>query len=57
MFIFLILAYYNPDEDVNSGKLANGYIDDDENVENNNGPICVQPLRVQRNFSTIRYFL
>lgn len=52
---FLILAYYNPDEDVNSGKLANGFIDDDDaNVENNNGPVCTQPLRVQRNFSTIR---
>lgn len=51
---FSHLAYYNPDEDVSSGKLTNGFLNEEENVENNNGPVCVQPLRVQRNFSTIR---
>ncbi|XP_055708228.1 uncharacterized protein LOC129804710 isoform X2 [Phlebotomus papatasi] len=48
------IAHYNPDEDeyIVGGKTKNGLIVD-ANPDNNNPPICAQPVRLQRNCSTI----
>lgn len=56
MFCLCLSAHYNPDEDeyIVGGKTKNGLIVD-ANPDNNNPPICAQPMRLQRNCSTIRW--
>ncbi|XP_059620225.1 uncharacterized protein LOC132264145 isoform X2 [Phlebotomus argentipes] len=48
------IAHYNPDEDeyIVAGKAKNGMVAE-ANADNNNPPICAQPMRIQRNCSTI----